>query len=111
MPSREGSSAGCLTAHLDDLVHQRVRLGILAVLHDAHGISFTQLRDTLGVTNGNLSRHLQVLEHAGYVRIDKDFIDRRPHTCVTSSTAGRDALRAEIRVLRTLVDGFASDNP
>lgn len=111
MSSREDSSVECLTAHLDDLVHQRVRLGILALLHDAHGVAFTELRDSLGVTGGNLSRHLQVLEHAGYIRVDKEFVGRRPRTCVIASKAGRDAFRAEIRVLRILVDRFGSDNP
>ena len=53
---------------LDDLVHQRVRLGILAVLSEVRRADFVYLRDALDLTDGNLSRHLHVLEEAGYVR-------------------------------------------
>jgi DNA-binding MarR family transcriptional regulator len=74
-------------------------------------IPLTQLRDSLGLTNGNLSRHLQVLEHAGYIRIDKVFVGRRPHTCVAASKTGRDAFRVEVGVLTTLMDRFAPDKP
>ena len=52
---------------LDDVVHQRVRLGILAVAHEARRVEFGFLRETLGLTAGNLSQHLAVLERAGLV--------------------------------------------
>ena len=65
---------------LDDTVHQRVRLGILAVLSETTECTFAVLRDELDLTDGNLSVHLRKLEGAGYVAIDKRFVGRRPQT-------------------------------
>ena len=88
---------------LDDTVHQRVRLGILAVLAEADRADFSYLRDQLGLTDGNLSRHLQVLEDAGYLRLRKSFEGRRPRTWVSATRAGRAALAAEVAALRQLI--------
>jgi DNA-binding MarR family transcriptional regulator len=90
---------------LDDVVHQRVRLGILAVLAEADDADFAYLKESLGLTDGNLSRHLQVLEAAGYVRIDKTFEGRRPRTWVGATKAGRAAFAAELAALRDLIAG------
>lgn len=88
---------------LDDVVHQRVRLGILAVLREADKVEFGYLRDLLSLTDGNLSRHLQTLEEAGYVDVEKGYQGRRPRTWVTISRSGSHALDRELRVLRALV--------
>ena len=88
---------------LDATVHQRVRLGILAVLGEARRADFAYLRDTLELTDGNLSRQLQALEEAGYVRIEKVFEQRRPRTWAALTKDGRTALRAEREALRDLV--------
>ena len=90
---------------LDDTVHQRVRLGILAVLTEAHQADFGFLKDALGLTDGNLSRHLQVLEEAGYVKIAKTFEGRRPRTWVSCTKSGRAAFAAEVAALRELLAG------
>ena len=90
---------------LDDVVHQRVRLGILAVLAEADQADFAFLKDSLGLTDGNLSRHLQVLEEAGYVKIAKTFEGRRPRTWVTSTKQGRAAFASELTALRELIAG------
>ena len=90
---------------LDDVVHQRVRLGILAVLAEADQADFAFLKDSLGLTDGNLSRHLQVLEEAGYVKIAKTFEGRRPRTWVTSTKPGRAAFASELTALRELIAG------
>lgn len=92
------------TNDLDDTVHQRVRLGILAVLAEARRADFAYLRHNLEVTDGNLSRHLQVLEAAGYVKVDKTFEDRRPRTWVSATKKGRAAFSAEVGALRALLD-------
>jgi DNA-binding MarR family transcriptional regulator len=96
-----------LTAHptsgLDDVIHQRVRLGILAVLAEARRADFGYLRDALDLTDGNLSRHLQVLEEAGHVRIAKTFEGRRPRTWVSATARGRAAFAAELGALRALL--------
>ncbi|MCP9486781.1 MAG: transcriptional regulator [Gaiellaceae bacterium MAG52_C11] len=88
---------------LDDVVHQRVRLGILAVLAESRRADFVYLREALEVTDGNLSRHLQVLEAAGYVRIEKIFEGRRPRTWVAATTTGREAFESELEALRNLI--------
>ncbi len=90
---------------LDDTVHQRVRLGILAVLTEPHQADFGFLKDALGLTDGNLSRHLQVLEEAGYVKIAKTFEGRRPRTWVSCTKSGRAAFAAEVAALRELLAG------
>lgn len=88
---------------LDDMVHQRVRLGILAVLREAKRADFSFLRDALDLSDGNLSRHIQVLEEAGLVRVEKGFEGRRPRTWVSATRAGRAALTAELNALRDLI--------
>ena len=92
------------TTELDDVVHQRVRLGILAVLTEASRADFNFLRTTLSLTDGNLSRHLQVLEDAGCVEITKVFEGKRPRTWVKATKRGRDAFARELEALRALVD-------
>jgi DNA-binding MarR family transcriptional regulator len=88
---------------LNDTVHQRVRLGILAVLSEADRVDFGYLRDALDLSDGNLSRHLQVLEEAGLVGIEKGFEGRRPRTWIAPTPAGRRALEAELGALRDLL--------
>lgn len=96
---------------LDDAVHQRTRLGILAVLSEAGRADFAYLRDTLELTDGNLSRNVRRLEQAGYVRIDKTFEDRRPRTWLTITRAGRAGLDREITALRELIAGIERAPP
>jgi len=88
---------------LDDVVHQRVRLGILAVLAESRRADFVYLREALDLTDGNLSRHLQVLETSGYVEIEKTFEGRRPRTWIAATKAGRKAFASELASLRTLI--------
>ena len=92
------------SAALDDVIHQRVRLGILSILTQAREADFTYLRNTLGVTDGNLARHLEVLNEAGFVAINKTFEGRRPRTWITITAPGRRALAHHIKALRALID-------
>ncbi len=88
---------------LDDVVHQKVRLGILAVLTEADMADFAFLKETLHLTDGNLSRHLQVLEEAGFVKVTKVFEGRRPRTWLSATKAGRAAFARELAALRELM--------
>jgi DNA-binding MarR family transcriptional regulator len=88
---------------LDDTVHQRVRLGILAVLEEAKRADFSYLRDALDLSDGNLSRHIQVLEEAGLVAVEKGFEGKRPRTWVAATRAGRKALADELKALNELI--------
>lgn len=93
------------TSRLDPTIHQPARLGILTVASETKRIDFVSLRDLLGLTDGNLSRHLATLEEAGYVTIEKTFEGRRPRTWIAATKAGRKALAAEIAALREIVGG------
>jgi DNA-binding MarR family transcriptional regulator len=91
------------TNGLDDTVHQRVRLGILTVLTESKRADFGYLREALELTDGNLSRHLQVLADAGYVKLEKTIDRNRPRTWVSATKDGRAALASEVASLRTLL--------
>lgn len=88
---------------LDDAVHQRTRLGILAVLCEGGRADFAYLRETLELTDGNLSRNIRRLEDAGYVRVDKVIEGRRPRTWLSATRAGRQALDTEVAALREII--------
>jgi DNA-binding MarR family transcriptional regulator len=94
------------TRRLDAAVHQRTRLGILTVLCEGGRADFAYLRDTLELTDGNLSRNISRLEDAGYVRIEKVLEGRRSHTWLSATAAGRAALNAEIAALREIIAGL-----
>ena len=88
---------------LDDVVHQRVRLGILAIAQEARRVEFGFLRDSLELTAGNLSRHLAVLEKAGLVEIEKGYAGKRARTWIHPTPAGKKALHNEIAQLKRLI--------
>lgn len=91
------------TAALSDVVHQRCRLGILAILVGGDRIDFGYLREVLDLSAGNLSTHLTMLVEAKLVTIEKGYHGRRPRTWVTITRAGRQAYQQEMTVLRSLV--------
>lgn len=91
------------TNGLDEIVHQRHRLGILTITAEAKRAEFGYIRAALDLTPGNLSRHLTVLEHAGLVDVEKGYEGRRPRTWVQITRQGRSALAAELGVLAALV--------
>ena len=97
------SPAAHPTNGLDDTVHQRHRLGILTITADARA-EFGYLRGALGLTPGNLSRHLTVLEEAGLVQVEKGYQGRRPRPWVRIPGLGRAALAAELATLTELVN-------
>jgi len=88
---------------LDDTVHQRVRLGILTIAHEARRVEFSYLRSNLDLTAGNLSQHLGVLENAGLITLEKGYAGKRARTWVTLTKAGRAALAEEIANLKLLI--------
>jgi DNA-binding transcriptional ArsR family regulator len=89
--------------NLSDAVHQRSRLAILAVLYELSRADFRLLHQSTGLTDGNLGRHIQVLENAGLVIVEKGYSGRKPQTIVEISPEGILALEAEVEVLRNLV--------
>lgn len=94
---------------LDDVVHQRVRLGILAITQQARRVEFSYLRDTLELTAGNLSQHLSVLETAALITIEKGYEGKRPRTWIQLTKAGKKALHTEIATLKSLIQHLEPD--
>ncbi len=88
---------------LDEVVHQRVRLGILTITHEARRVEFGYLRTQLELTAGNLSKHLSVLEEAGLVEVEKGYEGRRGRTWITLTANGSTALAEEIGRLKQLI--------
>ncbi len=95
-------------ARFDELIHQPVRLRIMAALHALDDpeaeIDFLTLRDLLGVTDGNLATHLRKLEDAGYVAVRKTFVGRRPRTYIALTPRGRAAFTEHVQALRDILD-------
>ena len=92
-----------LVEELDPLLHERGRLAIVSALAAVDSLTFTDLRDALEMTDGNLSVHLQKLEDRGYVAIDKRFVGRRPQTTVCLTRPGRDAFTRYLDHLEVIV--------
>jgi DNA-binding transcriptional ArsR family regulator len=92
-----------LVEELDPMLHERGRLAIVSALAAAPRLTFTELRDALEMTDGNLSVHLQKLEEKGYVAIDKQFVGRRPQTSCQLTRAGRQAFQRYLDHLEAIV--------
>ncbi|ESQ85898.1 transcriptional regulator [Asticcacaulis sp. AC466] len=96
--------AGFDVNRLDDAIHGRLRLGIMAYLMDAEAADFNELKNVLEATQGNLSVHLRKLEEAGYVEIVKSFQGRKPLTRAHITSVGRAAFARYLDALAQLVE-------
>ncbi len=93
-------------AELNETIHQPVRLRIMAVLvalEPGSEADFTYLRDLLGVTDGNLGAHLRKLEEAGYIALNKTFVDRKPRTFAGATEEGRRVFREHVAALESIL--------
>lgn len=90
---------------IDEVIHGRIRLGIMAFLAGAGAADFNTLKGKLQATDGNLSAHLRKLEDAGFVAVAKTFADRKPLTTLTLTDAGRTAFTAYLDAIGKLVEG------
>jgi DNA-binding MarR family transcriptional regulator len=91
-------------AGIDEVIHGRLRLGIMAYLSTADSADFNELKARLQATDGNLSVHLRKLEEAGYVAIDKSFVGRKPLTRVSLTEPGRTAFIRYLDAMAKLVN-------
>ena len=93
----------------DEIIHQPVRLRIMAALTapgcDPEGLDFTQLRKLTGATDGNLGAHIDHLARASYVEATKAFVGRRPRTTVKTTPLGRDAFARHVAFLKEVLAG------
>jgi DNA-binding transcriptional ArsR family regulator len=101
--TREAAPVKPLPQRLDRVIHDRTRLAILAALAAAEALSFNDLKDITGTTDGNLSVHARKLEEAGYVHCDKTFAGRTPRTEYRLSAAGRRALEKYLDHMDALI--------
>ncbi|MGE5361144.1 MAG: transcriptional regulator, partial [Bacteroidales bacterium] len=76
---------------LDRIIHERGRLAIMSMLAASPELSFIDLRDTLGMTDGNLTTHIRTLQEAGYVSVAKSYRNNRRLTTVALTAVGRQA--------------------
>ncbi|HYE41863.1 MAG TPA: transcriptional regulator [Caulobacteraceae bacterium] len=90
---------------IDEVIHGRIRLGVMAYLSSAGTADFNELKARLQATDGNLSVHLRKLEDAGYVEVEKSFVGRKPLTRVSLSEAGRAAFVKYLDAMQKLVAG------
>lgn len=88
---------------IDDVIHGRLRLGIMAYLASAELADFNELKAALQATQGNLSVHLRKLEEAGYVEIEKGFRERKPLTRIRITKEGRGAFKRYLDAIGKLV--------
>jgi DNA-binding MarR family transcriptional regulator len=88
---------------LDRVIHERGRLAIMSMLAASPELSFTELRDTLEMTDGNLTTHMRTLQEAGYVSIAKSYRNRRPLTTVSLTPTGRREFASYIALLEQIV--------
>jgi DNA-binding MarR family transcriptional regulator len=89
--------------HIDEVIHGRVRLSVMAFLSGSGSADFSTLRDKTGVTDGNLSANLRKLEDAGYIDIEKKFVDRRPLTLCHLTEIGRSAWIAYLERMQAML--------
>lgn len=89
---------------IDEVIHGRLRLGVMAYLAGAGSADFNTLKTRLQATDGNLSAHLRKLEDAGYVSVEKAFVNRKPLTTLTITDAGRKAFSIYLDAIGKLVD-------
>ena len=100
----EPSSAPFAYAGLDRVIHERARLGVLtSLVAHSKGLVFGDLRDLWGLTDGNLSRHLHVLQEAQLVEITKGFAHNRPQTLCRITALGRARYLEYLAVLEQVV--------
>jgi len=88
---------------LDRVIHEKGRLAIMSMLAATPALSFTELRDALAITDGNLTTHIRILQKEGFVVVSKSFANKRPLTTCTLSAAGKKAFAGYIDLLEQIV--------
>ncbi len=89
--------------NIDEILHSRLRLAILAILSSVDEIDFTSLCKEVNTTNGNLSAHLKKLENINYISIEKRFVDKKPLTTCKVTENGLKAFQAYLDMIEQLI--------
>jgi DNA-binding PadR family transcriptional regulator len=90
---------------LNPVVHGKLRLALLSLLAGVEEAEFTWLRLKTGASDGNLGAQLLKLEEAGYVAVEKKFVERKPQSLYRMTETGREALTEYVRALKLLLGG------
>ena len=98
-----GGLGGANPLDLDRVIHERLRLGIVSALAASPSLTFRDLRELLGATDGNLSAHARKLEEAGYILCEKSFVNRMPRTEYSLTAHGRDRLEKYLSHLEAVI--------
>jgi DNA-binding MarR family transcriptional regulator len=91
-------------AEIDRVIHTPARLMVMTYLYVVDSVDYVFLMHLTGLTWGNLSSHLSTLEEAGYVEIEKEFVDKKPHTMIHLTEEGRAAFRAYKQKMQQVLD-------
>ena len=102
-PRAEKAARKSAAPHLDRLIHERLRLGIISALAANESLTFSELKSLMNTTDGNLSVHARKLEEAGYIACTKYFDGRLPKTEYKLTAAGRTALESYINHMESLI--------
>lgn len=88
---------------LDRVIHEKGRMAIMSLLAATPELSFTEIRDTLSMTDGNLSMHIRTLQENGYIAVTKTFHERKPLTTCSLTPVGTEAFTNYINLLEQIV--------
>ncbi|MFP6874684.1 MAG: transcriptional regulator [Verrucomicrobiales bacterium] len=89
---------------LDKVIHEKSRMAIMSTLASSAEFSFTELRDTLGMTDGNLTTHIRTLQKSGYISVSKSFSDNRSLTTCALTREGREAFGGYVDLLEEIIE-------
>jgi DNA-binding HxlR family transcriptional regulator len=88
---------------LDEIIHSKIRLGIMCALINVDEAEFNYLKKNLNVTDGNLSVHLKKLEESEYIKVEKKFVNRKPQSTYQLTSKGKKAFKSYIELMESLV--------
>ena len=88
---------------LDRVIHEKGRLAIMSMLAASPALSFTEMRDALAMTDGNLTTHIRTLQEAGYISVTKSFQNNRPLTTCSLTATGKKAFTSYINLLEKII--------
>jgi DNA-binding HxlR family transcriptional regulator len=88
---------------LDPIIHPKARLGIMTLLAATESLGFTELKEQLGMTDGNLCVHMRTLEENGYISVRKSFVNRKPRTEYSLTPLGRQAFEQYLQTLGEII--------
>jgi len=92
-----------LISNISKTFESRIRLGIMSVLSVNESYDFNSLKETLDVTDGNLASHLKALEEKGMIKVNKQFIGRKPNTSYSATEKGKSAFSEHLKALENLI--------